>query len=159
MYQLHQIAINNYNDCANLLMQKYNLPAPQNSDELIEAVNYATQTFGDNFVNDVVSIQAQRNAIAQSEIAYKNQLDTSNKEQLKEELVRLNLKLNLAMDIPTREYILDKIAYTQKLIIAKTENSTNNLTTNNPQLATNNLLLMGLAAFVLMFIGSKIFKQ
>ena len=156
MYQLHQIAINNYSDCANLLMRKYNLPAPQNSDELIEAVNYASQTFGDTFVNDVVNIQAQRNAITQSEIAYKNQLDTSNKEQLKEELVRLNLKLNLATDIPTREYILDKIAYTQKLIIKKTEEAPINI---NPIHKNNQLLLMGLAAFALMFIGSKIFKQ
>lgn len=153
MYQLHQIALNNYNDCASLLMQKYMLPAPENSNEMITAVDYAAENFGDQFVNDIANIQSQKNAITQNEMAYKNQLDTSNVNQLKEELVRLNLKLT--QEIESREYILDKIAYVQKLIIQKTES-----VIAIPNIHKNNqLLLIGLAAFALMFIGSKIFKQ
>lgn len=155
MYQLHQLALNNYNDCASLLMQKYMLPAPENSNEMITAVDFATENFGDQFVNDLANIQAQKNAVTQSEMAYKNQLDTSNVNQLKDEIVRLNLKLSMAQTIEDREYVLDKIAYTQKLIIQKTES-----TTSVPTIHKNNqLLLLALTAFALMFIGSKIFKQ
>lgn len=157
MYQIHQIALNNYNDSIALLMQKYQLPAPENSNELITAVDYATQTFGDAFINDLANIQAQKNAASQNEMAYKAQLDSSNYNQLKDELTRLNLKLTMANDIATREYVLDKIAYVQKLIIQKSEQTPAGVISNIHK--NNQLLLFGLMAFALMFVGSKIFKQ
>ena len=103
------------------------------------------------------NIEIQKMAVAETEKTYKNQLDSSNKEQLKEEIVKWNAKLNYAQDIQTREYILDKVAYIQKLIINKTEN---NSPKSFSQIHKNNqLLLLVLTTIALMFIGSKIIKQ
>jgi len=159
MDQLHQIALTNYNDFLSLLMQKYNLPAPVDTTDAIDAVNYASNAYGQEFVNDIYNIQLNRNAITAQELAFKAKLDASSKQQLKEELIRLKVNLDQANDIATREYILDKVAYTQKLIIEKTENSTNNTALAPLGVGANNHLLIFLAAVALMFVGSKIFKQ
>jgi hypothetical protein len=157
MDQLQSIALNNYNDFLSLLMQKYNLPAPADTNEAITAVNYAADTFGGEFVNDIYNIQLNRNAIAAQELAYKAKLDASTKEQLKEELVRLKFNLDQANDIATREYILDKTAYVQKLIIQKQEEKSPITIAGIHK--NNQTLLLILTAIALMFIGSKIFNK
>lgn len=156
MYQLKQIALNNFNEVSSLLMQKYNLPAPDNADEITTAVEVAADNYGNEFINDLYNVQLQKNTILQNEVAYKNQLDSSSKEQLRDELIRLNLKLTQAQDIPSREYILDKVAYVQKLIIQKNEENKPNLSSIHKN---NQMLLLALTVIALMFVGSKIFKQ
>ena len=156
MYTLSQIAINNPYEFS-VLLQKYQLPAADNANEAITALDYALNNYGNNFAFDLQNIEIQKMAVAETEKTYKNQLDSSNKEQLKEEIVKWNAKLNYAQDIQTREYILDKVAYIQKLIINKTEN---NSPKSFSQIHKNNqLLLLVLTTIALMFIGSKIIKQ
>lgn len=155
MLALYQIALNNPFDF-NSVLQKYNLPVPQSASEYTQAVDYAVDNYGNYFVNDLQAIQNQKNAIALNEQAYKHQLDTSSVQQLKDELIRLNLKLNYAQDTTSREYVLDKVAYVQKLIIQKQENTTN---TTNPIHKNNQTILLILTALALMYVGSKIFKQ
>lgn len=152
MLSLYQIAVNNPFDFNNLL-QNYNLPVPQNPSEYTQAVDYALDTYGNNFANDLQNIQLQKNAILSNEAAYKTQLDSSNNNQLKEEIIRLNLKLSQANDIYSREYLLDKIAYVQKLIIQKQENLPTNI------IKPDQKILLILLAIALMFAGSKIFNK
>lgn len=157
MYQLYQIAFNNPQEMA-LLMQKYNLPIAENASELATAIDFATKQYGNNFVNDVANVQAQKNALNQSQVAYKNQLDSFTFSQLKDELIKWNTKLQQVNDIASREYILDKVAYIQKLMIQKSSNNSNeNLFSSIHK--NNQTLLLILTALSLMYIGSKIFKQ
>lgn len=154
MNQLHQIALNNYNDVAYLIANKYQLPIPENTAEFVSAIDVGTDMFGDSFVSDVYNIEMQRKAFTQQETAYKQKLDTSSLDQLKQELNTLNDKLANENDISMREYVLDKIAYVQKLIIEKKDikSEPNSIHLNNQKLL---LILTGIA---LMVIGSKILK-
>lgn len=157
MNQLHQIALYNPNDVAALLQQKYGLPVPENPIELAQAVDYAYDQFGNTFSNDLNFLQIQKNIIANQEIAFKQKLDSSNQNQLKEEIIRLDVKLRQSQTLEDREYFLDKIAYCQKLLLQKVEIGTP--TNENKVNKQNQMLLLGLTALALMFIGSKIFKQ
>lgn len=153
MLELYQIAINNPYEFNNLL-QRYNLPVIDHPAEIAQAVDYASENMGSNFIADLQSIK--NNGLAQTEASYKSQLDSSNYDQLNTELIKWDVKLRQCNDIAGREYALDKIAYIQKLMLNKKDNST----TNTLSIHKNNqTLLLVLTAVALMFVGSKIFKQ
>ena len=59
---IHYIAMNKPTETVNLLAS-YNMPAPQTEGELIEAVDYACDIFGQNFINKMTAFHPDKEVI------------------------------------------------------------------------------------------------
>lgn len=162
---LHYIAANNTSSVYNLLVSKYQMPSPQTDEAFFNTIDYAANTYGEPFINDMIALHPDLGLILEQQ-RYSNVVDDAYKTrtsaliplQIETEIAALNAELtaNAGMDEATRGNILDKINFLRELLKTKKETIAQPTSDTNK---TNQYLLYLLVAVALMFAGSKLFKN
>jgi len=159
---IHYIALHNENEVLPMLTQNFGMPMPRNHTEYFGMVDYATAQYGDSFINSMISVHPDRDLFAVKSTStpdnYVSNVKQYNLNQLNSELDSLTGQFKNATTAASKIELLDTIAFVQKQIIEKQKQAP---TASTPESIhkTNQYLLLALIAVVLMFLGSKIFKQ
>jgi len=160
---IHYIALHNENEVLPMLTQQYALPMPKSHAEYFSMVDYATAQYGDTFIDSMISVHPDRELFVRKSgftpDNYVVSVKQYNLSQLNSELESLTAQFGKATDSASKIELLDTIAFVQKQIIEKQKQAPTTELPGNSIHKTNQYLLLALTAIVLMFIGSKIFKQ
>lgn len=160
---IHYIALHNENEVLPMLTQNFGLPMPRNHQEYFKTVDYATAQFGDSFIDSMIAVHPDRDLFkaqsAATDTNYVQRVAQYSLDQLNSELDTLTNALRNEKTISGKVELLDTIAFVQKKIIEKQKQGGATIASPESIHKTNQYLLLALVAVVLMFLGSKIFKQ